>query len=292
MVHKVPDEIGIYYGDCRPGRRCAAREPVKNKVTRDEVIELLEESIDKIEKWDLYGDQWISNYVNEVKEVINGFEKYEELNEYHKLIINPIREILKSLLNRVDNDLRNYWVSTLGNEVAELIQDIISGKAQVIINKTSKTLTVHIYKTHITLDVNKIRNNSGTTTQLRIKGLRGGINIEIPNIFKEIMNKGEYEKLEKEILVPLRLGFAKTDEIIRNRKPAMITAHLWQAILWMLLYPGKIHISINGIDINKNDVKIKWYLETYGYNSLKNEAFDVIKNSDKTVFLILYIQQF
>ncbi|WP_446751825.1 hypothetical protein [Vulcanisaeta sp. JCM 16161] len=253
-----------------------ARESVTDRATRDEVIELLEETIDKIEKWGLYEDQWISNYVNEAKEVIDGLGSYEELNEYHKLIINSIKEILKSLLNRVDNDLRNYWVSKLGNEVAELIQDIISGKAQVIINRTSKTLAVHVYRNHITLDINKIRNNSGITTQLRIKGLRG-INIEIPNIFEEILDKEEYEKLEKETLTPLKLGFAITDETTRNGKPVMITAHLWQAILWMLLYPGKIYISINAIDINKNDVKIKWYLVANDYVSLKDKAIDILR---------------
>ncbi|MGC9180322.1 MAG: hypothetical protein ACP5GZ_09000 [Vulcanisaeta sp.] len=49
----------------------------------------------------------------------------------------------------------------------------------------------------------------------------------------------------------------------------MITAYLWQTILWMLLYPGKIYISINAIDINKNDVKIKWYLVANDYVSRK-----------------------
>ncbi|MGC8607095.1 MAG: hypothetical protein ACP5L5_06015 [Vulcanisaeta sp.] len=57
----------------------------------------------------------------------------------------------------------------------------------------------------------------------------------------------------------------------------MITAYLWQTILWMLLYPGKIYISINAIDINKNDVKIKWYLVANDYVSLKNKAIDILR---------------
>jgi hypothetical protein len=51
MAPKIPDNIGIYYGDCRPDRKCVAREPVTDKATRDEVIELLKETIDRIDKW-------------------------------------------------------------------------------------------------------------------------------------------------------------------------------------------------------------------------------------------------
>ncbi len=41
MAPKVPDNIGIYYGDCRPGRKFIMREPVTDKVTKDKVIECL-----------------------------------------------------------------------------------------------------------------------------------------------------------------------------------------------------------------------------------------------------------
>ncbi|ADY00738.1 hypothetical protein VMUT_0527 [Vulcanisaeta moutnovskia 768-28] len=83
---------------------------------------------------------------------------------------------------------------------------------------------------------------------------------------------------KKETLTPLRLGLAITDEgRDANNRPTMIAAHLWQTILWMVLYPDKIYISINAIDINKNDVKIKWYLVANDYVSLKNKAIDILR---------------
>ncbi|MGC9180321.1 MAG: hypothetical protein ACP5GZ_08995 [Vulcanisaeta sp.] len=88
----------------------------------------------------------------------------------------------------MSNDLRNYWTSALGNEVAELTREITSGRARVIINRTSKTLAVHVYKNHVGLSINKIRNNDKSITiQLRLKGLNG-LKIQIPNIFRETMN--------------------------------------------------------------------------------------------------------
>lgn len=192
--------------------------------------------------------------------------------------------MIKPTLRNIISNLSQYWEGTISREIKELIDGVTTGKTEAIVSRTTKTLTVHIYKNHTTLTANKIRNNNkGITTQIRIKGIKG-TTTEIPNIFKEIMNnEEEYKQFERKVLTPEQMGFAKTDEgVDAYGRPVMITAHLWQAVVWMLLYPGEIYVNINGIDINKNSVTIKWYLNAYNYSSLKTEPLNVVKTFDET----------
>jgi hypothetical protein len=42
----------------------------------------------------IHGDRWINDYVSEIKELVNRFGNYEEVNEQHRSVIGSIREIL------------------------------------------------------------------------------------------------------------------------------------------------------------------------------------------------------
>ncbi len=111
--------------------------------------------------------------------------------------------------------------------------------------------------------------------------------VKVPDIWN-IINVDHDESI-KDVLVALRLGFAATDEDVNNGKPSMNTSQPWQALLWALLYPGKISMHINAISVNVNDVSILWYLGANDYPSFKDRVFEIVKNLNDRALLIFML---
>ncbi len=69
----------------------------------------------------------------------------------------------------------------------------------------------------------------------------------------------------------------------------MSTTHIWQVILWSLLYPGEIHVYIRGININEDDVSISWFLRANDYTSIKGKILnDTDKLHNKAVLAFIF----
>lgn len=65
----------------------------------------------------------------------------------------------------------------------------------------------------------------------------------------------------------------------------MSTTQVWQVVIWSLLYHGKIHIRIEGINVNGSDVTMKWYLRANSRNSLKDIILEDAEELGKEALL-------
>ncbi|GAB6946317.1 hypothetical protein JCM16161A_04470 [Vulcanisaeta sp. JCM 16161] len=125
---RVSEEIEIYWGKCRRGKRCLLRERVTDENIRHEVIEILNEVLRRLiyqRIWDIW---WIDNTYIKTIETTN--EELKQLEgKYPKELIEIVRRILNVLLNHISKGLKVYW-ATVGKEVRELIEDLENGKVK------------------------------------------------------------------------------------------------------------------------------------------------------------------
>lgn len=90
----------------------------------------------------------------------------------------------------------------------------------------------------------------------------------------------------------MRLGWRLTDESFdKNNHPTMGTHYLWQAILWLMSYPGRAHVYIGGINLNNSDVKVVWHITAMNH-SIRNKcpmqiSMSISKLSDYEFLLFL-----
>ncbi|ADN50878.1 hypothetical protein [Vulcanisaeta distributa] len=275
---KVSELIEIYWGKCRRGKKCLPKERIIDENIRHEVIEILNEVLKRLIYQRIWDTQWVDNTYIKIIEVANKELKQSE-NKYPKELIKIVREVLNTLLNHINRELKAYWV-VIGKEIKELINDLENGKVKVIVSKGKNTLSAYIYEEHIELKANRIGNKNKIVAQLILKGLKGFKEV-IPSVFKEAIDDEEY----KETLEPLRLGFSITDEGIHNGKPSMSTSRIWQIVLWCLLYPSEHHLRIDAVNINKDDVTIMLHLIALEHFSNKYMAFSIIRKFSKIQFL-------
>ncbi|MGC8607636.1 MAG: hypothetical protein ACP5GZ_07655 [Vulcanisaeta sp.] len=290
MAPKVLDTIMIYYSKCKSGKGCIPTEPVTNPEKRQKVIELLNEAINRIKEWNIWSTQWIDETLTIIMEnLMEIFKQFKDNDKYSKKIINVINEISRFLLNHLGNEFKEYWFNNVSNEIKELINNLTNNKSEILINETGKSLMVHIYGKRIGLNINKIFPSGSIVVQLIIKGL-GGFYIDVPDVFRKLMGEKEYRKFVEEVLIPMRLGWAATDESKReNNKPAIATTQLWQALLWLLLYPGRVYVITPIININKSNITMIWQLRAYDHESLKLTALSDAIKLDSVAFLIFML---
>ncbi|ADY02426.1 hypothetical protein VMUT_2230 [Vulcanisaeta moutnovskia 768-28] len=217
------------------------------------------------------------------------FKRFEDNDEYSKKIIDVINEISRFLLNYLGDKFKEYWFSSVSNEIKELIDSLTNNKSKILINETGKSLMVHVYGNRIGLNVNKIFPSGSIVVQLMIKGL-SGFYIDIPDVFRKLMGKKEYRKFVEKVLIPMRLGWAATDESKReDNKPAIATTQLWQVLLWLLLYPGRVYVITPIINVNKSNITMVWQLRAHDHKSLKLTALNNAIRLDNVAFLIFIL---
>ena len=243
------------------GYRCGsdAGEDAKSKA-----VDLLIEAVNRILKWHVWETWWIEEAKSEWLRARERLE-VQLKGKYVDEVVNAITGLVDKFINYNEKFL-NYW-REVGSEVKELIEDLLNGKAEVII-RGEGVAGVSVHGEHVTLKADRARNS--ITVQLLFKGL-SGVSIKTPDMFRSTMSEEEYKKFVERVLKALRWGFAKTDEYIDKGKAAMNTTQTWQAIVWPLLYPGEVHMYVNAININENDMTIEWRLRT-SYESLKGES--------------------
>ncbi|GAB6946896.1 hypothetical protein JCM16161A_10260 [Vulcanisaeta sp. JCM 16161] len=290
MALKVSDTIMIYYGKCKSGKKCIPIKPVTDLEKRQEVIELLNEAINRIEERNIWSTQWIDEmYAKITERVMEIFKRFKDNNEYTKEIIDVTNEISRFLLNHLGDKFKEYWLNNVSNEIKELIDNLTNNKLKILINETEKSLMVHVYWERIGLNVNKIFPSGSIVVQLIIKGL-SGFYIDVPDVFRKLMGKKEYRKFIKKVIISMRLGWAATDESKReNNKPAIATTQLWQVLLWLLLYPGRVYVITPIINVNKSNITIVWQLRAYDHKSLKLTALNDAIKLDNVAFLIFML---
>lgn len=267
----------------REGKRLVCKELVTDSEIKKDVMKFLSETLNRIEKWKVHNTWWIDElYIKNIEEFRKKLKNIED--KYPEKIINNVKTIVESLLNYIYINLRSYWENKISLEIEKIIERIRNGKVEVVVNKTEKTLMIHIYEDNVELKINKIYNSNSVIIQLVLNGMKG-FSINIPNVFNELLNKEEYEKFIKEVLIPMEGGFAMTDEGINKNKPSMKTSRLWQVLLWSLIYPGEIYIIIDTINVNKSGESIIYHLRANSHTSFKQKVPEMIRSFDDTAFL-------
>lgn len=267
----------------KKGKRYVCFNAVNDPETINKAVELLIEAINRTLRWQLWNTWWIDKYEEEL--LVKRKSVEEKLRgKYDDKTVDAIIELIDRFINYTSK-LRNYWLRNGVNyEIRNLIENLINGKTEVII-RGNNTSGISVHEEYITLNVDKT--NTGVTVHLKLKGFKS-MNIKVPDVFKMIMSEEKYKEFVNEVLNGLRRGFEETDGHNEYGKASMSTAQTGQAIAWALLYPGKVRININTVNINKNDVTIQWQLRSNDYNSLKGSIIkDIDKLSVKTLLAFM-----
>ncbi|ADN49541.1 hypothetical protein [Vulcanisaeta distributa] len=259
-----------FYFGIKHGRKYICGNTVNDSDIINRYVSLLAEAIDRMFKWRIWEPWWIDIYKMEWQaKKRNVYERLRGV--YNDDVVNGILNVFDEFISYIDR-FREYWIEN-GIEVKEIIDNLVGGKAEVVIWENMSGLSV--YGKNILLNVSK---TEGVVLHLVLKDLEG-MTIEIPNIFMRVMSKDEYEKFIRELLIPLKVGFAETDESVDESKPVMGTSKPWQAVLWSLIYYGRVHMHIHSVNVNKYDVTVTWHLRSLDHKSLKGFLKDTEKLS-------------
>ncbi len=121
----------------------------------------------------------------------------------------------------------------------ELIEKLRSNGARVVISgeplDKDKSFMAHLYTKHLAIVVNRVAKVESLTIQISFTGLKG-IHVVVPKLFSG--NR----------LRAMQCGLLLTDgSIDKKGYPEMGTHQLWQAIAWLIAWPGKNSVRIHGL---------------------------------------------
>ena len=239
------------------------------KDAKRKAVELLTEAVRRILRWRVWETWWIEETMDEWLESRDRLET-QLRGKYGEEVVNTVTGLVDKLIS-YNERFWNYW-HDVGDEVKRLVNDLLNGRTEVIIWESGKGMSV--YREYITLSANKTR--TGVTVHMVLNGLEG-MTIEVPDVFRMVMSREEYEKLVNELLVALRGGLEEADGFVENGYAAMGTTQIWQVIVWVLLYFGKMHVYIDAVNVNESGVTITWHLKS-SHDLLKGK---ILGNVDK-----------
>ena len=231
----------------------------------DNAVDLLAETLRRLLRWRVWNMWWIEEWMDEWLIARDNLE-IRLRSKYSKEVVNDLLRLVNEFIE-YNERFREYWQDK-GNEVKKLVNNLIHGDAEVIIWENEKGISVH-YE-HITLNAH--RTKTSVVVQLTFKGLKG-MTINVPNVFRKTMGKREYVKFVNEMYKALKGGLEKTDGFTDKSKASMVTAQIWQVIVWSLLYPGKTSILTAAVDVNKESVAIQWRMRA-SHESVKGSSLN------------------
>ena len=256
--------IGVKRGN---GYRCGGE---TNEDAKSKAVELLNEAVRRIWRWRVWDSWWVEETMDEWLIARDRLE-IQLRGKYSEGVVNAVTGLVNKFIN-YNEEFLNYW-REVSNEVEKLVDDLLSGRAEVIIWEGEKGVSVH--GSYVTLNVHKT-NTDGVVVHLVLNGL-GGMIVEVPDVFRKTMSRKEYERFIRKVLMALKGGLEEADGTIEKGKAAIGTTQTWQVIVWSLLYPGEVHMYINSINVNDGDVTIKWRLRS-SHKPLKGK---ILSNVDK-----------
>ncbi|GGI81777.1 hypothetical protein GCM10007112_18110 [Vulcanisaeta souniana JCM 11219] len=251
---------------------------IKNQKTINHAVDLLIEALNRITYWHIDTSEWLEKYRRELLEIRRNVK---ELSEKYDGTIYEFAKTINSLIKYVKKFEKKYV--NISNEIRELISKIENGCIKIIVRESSNgTLYIVVKNKHITLKVSEPTSSKSKdiTVVLYFEGFRG-IKVMVPDVIGKILEQKDEKTKEllKEIIEGLKIGFASSDELMyKCHYAAMETAKIRQMILWLLLYPGKTYVHINGINVNKKSVAIRWFLVS-SHNSLKNSIATLLNKA-------------
>ena len=242
-----------------------------NENAINNTVDLLIETVNRIQRWRVWGSWWVEEVMDEWLEKRDRLEQRLR-GKYGDEIIKATLRLINEFIN-YNERFMNYW-HEVSSEVKELIEDLMSGNTKVIIWGNEEGVSV--YGEYITLNAHKT-NTGSITVHLELNGLKG-ITIKVPDVFRRTMSREEYGKFINEVLMALRGGLEETDGFIDRGKAAMGTTQVWQAIVWSLLYPGEVHVHADAINVNEGGMTIRWGLRANRYKPIKGK---ILSNAEE-----------
>ncbi|MGC8607767.1 MAG: hypothetical protein ACP5L5_09445, partial [Vulcanisaeta sp.] len=262
------DKPRICWGARRDGK-LVCKEPVTDEATIEKVKELVEELERRIEKHKdaLKSGSFIDEIISQLKQWLethkkDGGKKAKVARRVVKFMIWLLRK------------LREKWSEIYWKQFLELMNSLERNTTDIIVtgsNSGNKSFIVHLFNKNIAVIVNKVSTNGRITISLSLSGSEGDT-VKLSNTFSD-----------KKVLKAVQHGWALTDGSVQDGHPTMSTNQPWQAALWSLCYPGEIHMYINGLSINEEDVSIKWHLTANSHKIMSKEEIvkEVLKFNDK-----------
>ena len=195
-----------------------------NEDSKSKIVGLLSEAIRRIQRWRVWETWWIEETMDEWLEKRDKLET-QLRGKYTDEVVNAITGLIDKFVSYNERFL-NYW-HEIGNEVRKLIDDLISGRAEVIIWSNEGGMSVHYG--HVTLKADRT-STGGVTVQLVLNGLEGII-VRVPDVFRKTMSRKEYSRFIKKVLRALRAGLEEADGFNSEGKAAIGTTQVWQVIV-------------------------------------------------------------
>ncbi len=248
------------------GKRLECGEPVDDPRTIEEVNRLINEFMRRVER---HKDVLLSESTTPFDKAINELSNWLALMEtkvketsdegiirMRRAMINIGRKMLQ-----LARQARKKWLKTYRRELEELIEKLRRSETTIIVRgeafNKNKSFTAHLYTKHLSIVISRVAESGSVTVRIVMTGLRGGINVVTPRLFGD------------NVLKPMQYGLMMTDggAIDEYGYPIMGTDHLWQSIIWVLLWPGRNHIHVTSLSLNMNDVNITWKLKAVDHKN-------------------------
>ncbi|WP_243678499.1 hypothetical protein [Vulcanisaeta distributa] len=266
-------------------RRLECGEEVNDPGIIEEAMKLVNEFLDRVEKhrsmllsdentpFD-YAIKSLSDWLQEIK------AKIEDGGDENVIMLRKVmHDVGEKMLKLAEQGREGGWFSTYRRELEELIEELRSNKATIIISgepfNEDKNFMTHLYTDHLAIDVERVAKSGSTTIEIIFTGLKG-THIAVPKQFGE--NK----------LRAMQCGLLMTDgSVDKYGYPVMVTNQLWQAIAWLMAWPGSNYMRIDGVSLNDGDLSVRWHLRAIDHRgvfegkawSLGKPASSVMKNS-------------
>ncbi|WP_243668796.1 hypothetical protein [Vulcanisaeta sp. JCM 16161] len=254
----APNGLRICWGRrVRGDKRLECGEEVNDERVIEEVMRLINEFINRVEK---HGDVLLSESSTLFDDVINALSDWlgkietrigegddESIANLRRAMLDIGKEMLRLL-----KQAREKWLKTYKPELEELINKLGSGGARVIISgepfNSNKSFVAHLYTENLVVVIARVAKMGSITVNISLIGLEG-VRMVVPRLFGD--NR----------LRAMQYGLLLTDGTIDEEGyPVMGTNQLWQAFAWLIAWPGKNHVYINGLSLNNGYVSVMWYL--------------------------------
>ncbi|GAB6946874.1 hypothetical protein JCM16161A_10040 [Vulcanisaeta sp. JCM 16161] len=264
--------LGICWGvKMRGSARLRCGEEVDDPRVVEEAMKLINEFLSRVERHKsvLLSEsatpfdesiRALSNWLREIRAKVEEGNNDESIANLRRAVLD-IGERMLELAKRA----RKKWLETYRPELEELINELGSGGARLIISgepfNKDKSFVAHLFMKHLAIEMARVAKRGNITVNITLTGLKG-VHVAIPKLFGD----GK--------LRAMQCGLMLTDGSIDNDGyPMMSTNQLWQVFAWLTAWPGKNHAYTNGLSLNDGDVSVMWHLTVIDYKgAFKNKA--------------------
>jgi len=266
-IKAQPVGLGRICWGVRRGGRLVCGEAVTDEVVIEEVRKLIEELRSRINR---HRDRLESAaFIDELIDLLEQWLGEHESDRGRK--VKEARKVVKKMIKLLKK-LRRKWSETYWKQLLELMEMLERNAIDIIVtgsNNGNKSLVAHIYSKDVAVTIDKVATSGGIIIWLSLSRSEGD-DVKVSSTFSN-----------EELVKVIQYGWEMTDGSINRKHPAMSTNQPWQAILWTLCYPGKIHMLISGIGINEDGASIRWYLIANDHEAkLREEIVEEIKKLD------------